>query len=186
VICIKCNINKPLDVDNFELRTDTGKFRGSCKECENKRKQQLYFNDVKKYAALNKKYIAINAEDYYRKKKKRKVKLGLVTGTGQTLIEKKVEDYLINRGFNFETEKYLNDCRSLTNNTLHFDFYLPDLKCCIEVDGSHHYKPIFGKEIFEKTKIHDQLKDQYCKKNKIDLIRVPYFKIESLNKIINI
>lgn len=60
---------------------------------------------------------------------------------------------------------------------LPFDFYLPELNICIEYDGEQHFKEnrhFGGKEYLEKTKYHDQIKNEYCKNNNIKLIRIKY------------
>jgi len=63
-------------------------------------------------------------------------------------------------------------CRKLP-----FDFYLPNNNCCIEFDGGQHFNAVNwfgGQEGHEKQKYRDELKNQYCKKNGIKLIRIPY------------
>ena len=58
-----------------------------------------------------------------------------------------------------------------------FDFYLPDLKICIEYDGTQHYQinEFFGgKKSFEISKIKDEIKNQYCIENNIGLIRIKF------------
>ena len=60
---------------------------------------------------------------------------------------------------------------------LPFDFYLPKLNTCIEYDGEQHYRPVSrfgGEEAFKRQQIRDKLKNEYCKKNNIKLIRIPY------------
>jgi very-short-patch-repair endonuclease len=50
---------------------------------------------------------------------------------------------------------------------------------CIEYDGRHHFEPVkaFGGETTHiETKKNDQIKTNFCNKNGIKLIRVPYFK----------
>jgi very-short-patch-repair endonuclease len=58
---------------------------------------------------------------------------------------------------------------------LRFDFYLPDYNTCVECDGPqhHHWVPgIQTKEQFKRLKYHDQMKNEYCRKNGIKLIRL--------------
>ena len=65
------------------------------------------------------------------------------------------------------------DCINI--KVLRFDFYLIEYNICIEFDGIQHHEPreLFGgiKE-FEKTKKRDKIKDEYCKNNNIQLIRI--------------
>ena len=68
-----------------------------------------------------------------------------------------------------------NDCKNKL--PLPFDFYLPDYNICIEYDGEQHFKPVDyfgGEDDFVKRKINDKIKTQYCFKNNIYLIRIPY------------
>jgi len=66
---------------------------------------------------------------------------------------------------------------------LPFDFYLPKLNICIEADGIQHntpYKFFGGEEKFNKLKNHDKIKTEYCSKNSIQLIRVPYSQLNNI------
>lgn len=64
------------------------------------------------------------------------------------------------------------------NETLFLDFYLPLTKTCIEVHGEQHYKFVqfyhnntLG---FLKHKKRDQMKKEWCEKNDIYYIELPY------------
>jgi hypothetical protein len=93
---------------------------------------------------------------------------------GELAIIKKLDelkiDYLIQYKF--------KDCCNLnTKRKLPFDFYLPELNICIEYDGIQHFKPSskFGGLLeFEKIKIRDKIKTQYCIDNNIKLYRIRY------------
>lgn len=90
--------------------------------------------------------------------------------------EKKIYDILKQNDIKFEYNKSLLDCKF--ESKLRFDFFLPEKNICIEYDGIQHYKPvdIFGGENeFEKNKIRDKIKDDFCKLNDIKLIRVAYY-----------
>lgn len=73
-----------------------------------------------------------------------------------------------------------------------FDFYIKDLNLIIEYDGEHHFQPVrFGGmseekaiENFIKTKENDEIKNQYCKDNGIDLLRIPYTEKDNIESII--
>lgn len=57
------------------------------------------------------------------------------------------------------------------------DFYIPDIKTAIEYDGEQHYFPIEyfgGKESFIKNQERDKIKNEYCIKNNIRLVRIPF------------
>lgn len=76
---------------------------------------------------------------------------------------------------------------------LPFDFYLPSYNIVIELDGEQHFKPVrFGgishKEAIEQFKIrklHDKIKNQFCKNNNIRLVRIPYYNIKEIPNIID-
>lgn len=75
----------------------------------------------------------------------------------------------------FIREKVFADCKS--KRLLRFDFYFEKdgRGFCIEFDGEQHRRPIDyfgGEEAFRKTQERDKIKDDYCKKNNITLIRV--------------
>lgn len=54
---------------------------------------------------------------------------------------------------------------------------MPKYNICIEYDGKQHFEPIKyfgGITKFEYQKNNDQIKDDYCSKNGIRLMRLPY------------
>lgn len=74
-----------------------------------------------------------------------------------------------------------------------FDFYLPDYNLMIEYDGEHHYMPIMYGSMSEEQALCnldrrqelDQLKDEYCYNNNINLLRIPYWEKENIEEIID-
>jgi len=60
---------------------------------------------------------------------------------------------------------------------LPFDFYLPDYNTCIEFDGEQHFNK-FRFELDEsrliKTKKRDIIKNNFCEKNNINLLRIKF------------
>jgi len=96
-----------------------------------------------------------------------------------------IKEFLQNNQIKFTQEYRFDNCKN--KRTLPFDFYLPELNTCIEFDGKQHYKPFgFGEnanEKFQRTKINDEIKNQFCKENNIKLIRVPYWKNKSYETI---
>ena len=83
----------------------------------------------------------------------------------------------------FEEQKKFDDCKNI--NLLPFDFFLPKLNLIIEYDGEQHYKPIEmygGIKGFEKRKINDNIKNEFCKINNIKLIRIRYD--ENINEVL--
>jgi len=103
--------------------------------------------------------------------------------------ENEIYNYLKNKKIVFETQKFFDGCRNV--NPLFFDFYLPKYNICIEYDGIQHFKPVEkfgGIKYLKENKIRDKIKNNYCKNNNINLIRIKYDEniIEKLNNIIYI
>lgn len=65
-----------------------------------------------------------------------------------------------------------------SNKHLYLDFYIPLFKVAIETDGQQHskYSNFLSKNPlnFIKQKINDRLKEEWCKLNNIQLIRLDY------------
>lgn len=109
----------------------------------------------------------------------------------ESKLSTKIEEWLFGSGMFYKKEYKFDGCKFRDN--LRFDFYLPIYKICIEADGKQHFEPAtFGgisKERaiknFELTKKKDKIKDDYCKKKGIKLIRVPYLEIENVEEILN-
>lgn len=90
---------------------------------------------------------------------------------------------LLNKYNIYSIEQYsFDDCKFY--NKLLFDFYLPQYNTCIEYDGEFHYKMIMGFDEFVNGKIRDTIKNEYCKKNNIKLIRIPYWKFDNIEEIL--
>jgi very-short-patch-repair endonuclease len=71
---------------------------------------------------------------------------------------------------------YIPQCK-LSNTKQKFDFYLPKYNLAIEINGGQHYREIDyfgGKSFFQKQKKLDNQKRQFCKKNQIELLEIPY------------
>lgn len=82
----------------------------------------------------------------------------------------------------FEQEKRFYDCRDV--KPLPFDFYLPQYNLIIEFDGQQHFREVYNRD-FETTKKHDEIKNKYCEDNDIDLLRIPYWDGNDIEKIIS-
>lgn len=89
--------------------------------------------------------------------------------------EKAIEKYLIENSFDFKKQFRIKECINI--RPLPFDFAIFEngkLKLLIEYDGIQHYIPKWGLKEFERTKINDEIKNQYCDNKKIPLVRIPY------------
>ena len=89
-----------------------------------------------------------------------------------------IEVYLRKNNYEYRSQYRFEDCKY--KRPLPFDFaILKDNKvaCLIEYEGRQHFVPIevFGGEKgFRLTKLRDKIKRDYCAKNNIPLIEVPY------------
>lgn len=100
------------------------------------------------------------------------------TSKGENMVKYILEKYNI-----YYIEQYqFDDCKC--KHKLSFDFFLPDNNCCIEYDGEFHYKPIMGDEEFKKGQMRDDIKNEYCFTNDIQLIRIPYWDYDIIESII--
>lgn len=98
---------------------------------------------------------------------------------GEKIIMEVLEKYDINYIFQMK----FDDCKD--KKKLAFDFYLPDYNICCEFDGQLHYTPKYGEDSFKITKLHDAMKDWYCRWNNINLLRIPYWEGSRIEEILS-
>lgn len=115
--------------------------------------------------------------------KKEKISCGC---SRKSLGELTIEKILKDNNITYEMEKSFSDLYSERKGKPRFDFFV-DNKYLIEFDGKQHFEyrenavhPIVSKENYERTIANDKIKNEYCFKNNIPLIRIPY---THLNKI---
>ncbi len=63
---------------------------------------------------------------------------------------------------------YLRNDRTIIS-PLELDFYFPDLKFAVEINGNAHYKPIYGDEALASQKARDKRKRKACRQLGIKL-----------------
>ncbi len=106
------------------------------------------------------------------------LKRGLVTSCGHILscTEETVADYLNNRNIKFIRQYRIDACKDKRPLPFDFAIFSPfgKLLFLLEIDGIHHFEQRFSKDL-SYTQMHDQIKYNYCQKNKIKLIRIPYW-----------
>lgn len=104
-------------------------------------------------------------------------------------MENKVKIWLDENNIEYEQQKRFENCKH--KRCLPFDFYIPKLNICIEVDGEGHYElvPYSDKmtieemqENLEKTQMRDKIKTEFCENNGIKLIRIPHYDIKRNRK----
>lgn len=104
---------------------------------------------------------------------------------GELAIMKLLKKYEIN----YEHSASYKDCRHIL--PLRFDFLIYDkegnIKLIVEFDGKQHFKPVDaygGIDEFKNGKIRDNIKNEFCKKENIELLRIPYWEFENITKIL--
>lgn len=102
--------------------------------------------------------------------------------------EAKIRSILNNLSFDFKEQYTFKNFTTIENIPFRFDFAIfknNQLYCLIEYDGIQHFKTGDGwnnEESLKRNKYNDNLKNQYCEKNNIVLIRIPYFDFNILNE----
>ena len=100
--------------------------------------------------------------------------------------EKEISIFLKSKKINFVRQKKFKNCRNVFE--LPFDFYIPSMGICIEFDGIQHFQPLDyfgGINTFEKLKINDEIKNNFCEDNYINLIRIKYNEIDKIEYILS-
>lgn len=185
-----------------------------CNQCGNEKiskSKQKPGKEVKKYIDGINNNCFLNPNDYKNNRKRNLMircncgriyitsLLSFINGKNQCGVccgsesrgEQKIRQWLELNGITYQSEYIFNDCKD--KKPLPFDFYLSDYNLCIEYDGQQHYDDYFYKtrkitnyrQAFEKCKIHDKIKTDYCKKNKIELLRIPYTEYRHIDSILN-
>jgi len=92
--------------------------------------------------------------------------------------EDKIREWLDTNNYRYAQQYSIDEVKD--KHKLLFDFAVfkgNELICLIEYDGEQHFKPVDlwgGIEALENIIIRDNIKNEYCDKNKILLIRIPY------------
>jgi hypothetical protein len=109
--------------------------------------------------------------------------------------ETKIRNILTDEKIKFKEQFKFKDCRG-EKRELPFDFAVFNnqdiLICLIEYDGEQHYKPVkfYGCDDLQANLSHDKLikndklKNDYCKRNKIQLLRIPYWEFDNIETIL--
>jgi len=173
-----------------------------CKDCGNlKRKNAMKhdYNDIKNYFEQNGcillsetyincksplKYICIcgNESTINYKSFKCGDRCGCIKSYGET----KLIDTLNALQIKYTTQHTYPDCKNI--RCLPFDFYVNN-KFIIEFDGEQHFKSVklFGGETkFRKRIEYDHIKNMYCIKKNIPILRISYLELDEIPFIIDI
>jgi very-short-patch-repair endonuclease len=90
-------------------------------------------------------------------------------------IGSKMERYLVD-AINSAGYQCFPHVKILQNLNLEVDLCLPNLKIAVELDGPSHFAPIWGDDIFAKTKEADREKNGLLALNGYKVIRIVYTK----------
>jgi len=117
-----------------------------------------------------------------------------ICGKSETKGERIVRDELKRLGYKLEKQKTFQGCYGFKGqrycDLLRFDAYIrkeDGQEVCVEYDGIQHFEPVpyfGGEEGFKATQERDQVKTDYCLSNGIELIRIPYWDIDNIGKIL--
>lgn len=106
----------------------------------------------------------------------------------QSRGEKRIFDFLIKNKVPFETQVYVDGCKNKKKLLFDFAVYRQDkIVYLIEMQGIQHYEPVKyfgGEKRFVTNQINDQIKRDFCKRNGIPLLEIPYWKISEIEKIL--
>ena len=92
--------------------------------------------------------------------------------------EKIIGNWLHDHGIEYIPQKTFHDLKTEKGYLLFLDFYIPEYNLAIEYDGQQHFKdvPRF-KSNLKENQIRDSIKNNFCKTNKITLVRIPYYEV---------
>lgn len=94
--------------------------------------------------------------------------------------EKNIMEFLDGEGIAYIRQYKFNDCRNVL--PLPFDFYLKEYNSLLEVDGEGHFHVCHfngicrekAEKTFLLTQQNDNIKNEYCKRKNIPLLRISY------------
>lgn len=105
--------------------------------------------------------------------------------------ENRIREYLDKKEVNYEMEYSFSDLAF--KNKLKFDFAIfldGNTKCpslLVEYDGQQHFQPVEyfgGEKALRETQFRDRMKDKYCVRKEIELVRIPYWDYENIEIIL--
>lgn len=109
------------------------------------------------------------------------LKNGHTTSCGciKSRAEEKIANILKKNNVEFKREYTFSDLLSKNGNKLRFDFAIfkeRELYLLLEYQGEQHYSEIsyFSHDLLENRKERDIAKQEYCNKNNIKLVKIPF------------
>lgn len=97
----------------------------------------------------------------------------------------KIENFLDTYDYKYKREVSINGCKNI--RLLKFDYFLEDLNLYLEFDGNQHFKEIkmCGRDKLLQYNHNDLIKNNFCKENKINLLRLDNSNVFLLEDILN-
>lgn len=95
--------------------------------------------------------------------------------------ERLIAGILEKLGIEFEEGRSFDGCKGHSGGILPFDFYIPSKKIAIEFDGRQHFGPVEafgGKEAYEAQVRNDAIRDEWCARNGIRMVRIKHDEVE--------
>lgn len=115
---------------------------------------------------------------------------------GNSKGENKIENYLEVDKIKYKPQHKIKGCKY--KKELPFDFAVfnddNELLFLIEYQGEQHYKPFnfnrnknpeIMEENLKKIQLRDKIKKEYCEKNKIPLLTIPYWEFDNIEEILH-
>lgn len=107
--------------------------------------------------------------------------------------EKSISIFLQEKNIKYECQKTFKGLTGVNGGLLSYDFFLPDYNLLIEFQGEQHEHPVdfngIGQEYAERQFLiqltHDNIKKEYAKANKIELLEIWYYQFDSIHDLIS-
>ena len=186
--CYKCGKESMADI----ARLTYDKFLKKAKKVHKGRYEYIGFES--EYTTVDDTFIRAVCKKHGEFKQKVHPHL---SGSGCTMCnaskgEYRIKMWLDENNITYEPQKTFNKCINPdTKRRLKFDFYIPDKNLVIEYDGKQHFEVSnfcndveLAKELFEKVKKHDQIKNAFVNNNKINILRISYKEFNKIEEIL--
>ena len=206
IVQCKCGNEYTTTIDSFM----NSKYK-SCKKCtalEGSKKRRLKIDEVKEIIESEKEYKLLSNE-YINNRTKLNIfhtKCGKEFKCAFDMFqrgdrcpycynskgEEKIKKWLEENNKIFKMQYTFDDLLGTGGRKLRYDFAVLNddgsIKFLIEYDGELHYKPYrkidSAMDKLKRTQIHDEMKNNYCRKNNIKLIRIKYTEFKNIENIL--
>lgn len=98
--------------------------------------------------------------------------------------EQYIQKFLTSHNIEYISQKIFKDLKGVGGGYVKFDFFLPKENMCIEYDGKQH-TDMKSRYWSETIVLNDTIKNLYCDKNKIKLLRISYLDKDRIEEIIS-